>query len=205
MPEILSFRQILRESNQPKIDSATEIKLKNINYDNPGSAIKELIWLGAIIANEFAFCNAANSRNRLHEMKPQLYKEAVEDNRIKRIEIAANLYENAVLEFTANFNYKKAFSNLLDINIARNSAIKALSEGTKLANNKKDDNERREILSLISSLLSSINLAITLFNNLLVFDEDRRRVDIHNNDTEMTQKPRVLRPVKEINESEIGL
>jgi len=195
---------VLENTKSDNIDDFTENFINRIDFNNQGIAVKKLCWLGIFIANQFSFCNAAESRKRLHEMKPHLYREAIEDDRIKGIEIAAKIFNNTVKNFSSNFSPQNAFSGLLDIGIMRESAIKALSEGVKLAN-RKDDEEKIEVFSLVDSLMNSINVNIGLYNEALTWGEDNRRLNIHANDPERTQKARVLRLVSPITESEVGL
>ena len=58
---------------------------------------------------------------------------------------------------------------------------------------------------MVKSLLDSINVNIDLYNAVLTWDEDDRRLNIHVDNPIMTQTARVLRPVKTITENEVGL
>jgi hypothetical protein len=199
------FNKVLLENaNQLNIEEYTKEYLNNLDYNEPGKVTSDLFWLGVFIANQFCRCNATESRKKLHEMNPRIYNEIVEDNRLERIENSVDLYEKAITYHKDNFSPKDAFRSLLDIGILRKSAIKALSNGIKFANSKKIDAEKEIIINTVKSLLDSINIDIDLYNTVLIWNENNRRLNIHANNPQGTQKARVLRPVELITENEIG-
>jgi len=185
------------------IDNFTDDFINKIDFNNQGNAINKLCWIGVFIANQFSFCNAVESRKSLHEMKPHLYREVIEDNQLERIVTAANYFKSTVENFSNTFSPENAFPGLLDIGIMRESAVKALSEGVKLVS-RKNNEKKAEILS-INSLMNSINVNINLYNETLTWGENNRRLNIHANNPEGTQKAGVLRSVKPITENEINL
>jgi len=119
------------------IEEYTKDYISKLNYNDRGKTTNELFWLGIFIANQFCLCVATESRKRLHEINPQIYRESIEDNRLERIENSADHYEKAITYHRENFFPKDAFKSLLDIGNLRETAIKALSYGVILANKKK--------------------------------------------------------------------
>jgi len=194
---------IPENSKSDNIDNFAENFIKTIDFNNQGIAINKLCWLGIFIANQFSFCNAAESRKRLHDMKPHLYGESIEDGRIKAIKKAANIFNNAVEKLSGNFSPQNAFAGLFDIGTMRGLAVKALSEGVKLAN-RKENEEKKDVFSLVGFLMNSININISLFNETLTWGEDNMRQSIQANDLKQIQKTGALRPVRPITEREIG-
>jgi len=186
------------------IEEYTKDFINKLDYDDQGKTTNELFWLGIFIANQFCRCNATESRKRLHEINSQIYREAIEDNRLERIENSVDLYEKAITYHRENFSPKDAFKSLLDMGNLRETAIKALSNGVMLANRKKDE-EKNNIKNTVKALLDSINIDIDLYNSVLTWREDNRRLNIHANNPKGTQTARVLRPIKSITENEIGL
>ncbi len=173
--------KVLIESSEENIEDCTKKYLDKLDYSNSGKTTSELFWLGTFIANQFCRCNATESRKKLHEMNPHTYKEVVEDKRLEKIVKSVDLYEKAVLYHKNNFSPKDAFNGLLDIETLREPAVKALINGVKFANNKKDNIEKETIISVVKSLLDSLNINIELYNT------------------------RALRPVEKIKEIEIGV
>jgi hypothetical protein len=178
----------------------TKDYISKLNYDDQGKTTNELFWLGIFIANQFCLCNATESRKRLHEINPQIYREIVEDSRLERIKNSVDLYEKAITYHRENFSPKDAFKSLLDMRNLRETAIKALSNGVMLANRKKDNEGKENIKNMVKSLLDAINIDIDLYNAVLTWGEDIRRLNTLANDSKQTQKARVLRPVRPITE-----
>jgi hypothetical protein len=107
-------------------------------------------------------------------LKPHIYREIIEDNRLEKIEIAANYLRNKVENFSSCFSPENAFSSLLNIGLLRESAIQALSHGVKLANGKRIE-EKPKVLSLVNSIMDSLNTNIKLYNEALIWGEDNKQ------------------------------
>lgn len=175
------FDKNLSENAEPiNVDIFTEDFINEIDFNNQGTAISKLFWIGVFIANQFTRCNATESRKKLHELKPHIYREIIEDNRLEKTEIAANYLRNKVEDFSKSFSPENAFAGLLNIGL-RETAIKALSHGVKLANRKSNE-EKPKVLSLVNSLMDSLNANIKLYNEALVWGENNRQ----------TQKQRIM-------------
>ena len=172
-PKLLN-KDSLKDAESINVDTFTEDFINEIDFNNQGTAISKLTWIGVFIANQFNRCNATESRKKLHEMKPHIYREIIDDNRLEKIEIAANYLKNKVEDFSNDFSPENAFSGLLDIGILRKTAIKALSAGVKLANGKNNE-EKPKVLSLVNSLMDSLNTNIKLYNEALVWGEENRQ------------------------------
>jgi len=191
-------KNLLKNEEIITIDNYTETFINKIDFNNQGITINELFWLGIFIANQFCRCNATESRKRLHEINPQVYREIIEDNRLEKIEKAVNLYEKAIIYHRENFSPKDAFINIHDMGSLRESAVKALSNGVTLANREKDNEKKEKIKNIVNSLLCSINIDIDLYNAVLKLKEDNI------NNLKHTKKIRLLRQINNITGKEIG-
>jgi hypothetical protein len=159
--------------------------------------------LGLNIGKEFRLCKVDRIQDNLHIKNPRLYEAAGEDARIENLKKAIYIYNDYVTKLTIVLSPKTAFSNVWDIRGLREQAVRQLKFGITVAKTKKPDVE--EFLQMVIGLKDVFNENIQLFNACLVELEDRRRIELHNDNPTQTSKAKVLRPVKLITDEEIGI